>query len=403
MQELKHFTTTGRPPTHGDQDLRFCQELQQKRLQKKNLIMKYDITPRGHFAEGGGFGRSWSDDRYVSRMEYRTCAVSRAFYRENKRLYEKSQDSLFYQIITDIKNPQLAAEDNYTCPNCGAVNGVEVLQKGCAYCGTFFEMEDLFPKVTNYFFIKDSGGTREEINQSIVRTIRPWILAMSIGYMVCFWITAESDFGKLWAVIGGILAGILSGSLIGYTVWAFGKIGSLFVEAGKALPRVFDAAGSNQRFVNYMKKYSPEFSYEYFSGKVVSAVKMILYSEDATQLPYYAGAPLGGKFHDIIESSYTGAVGLKNMKVQDGWCYVTVNVHMEDIYERKGRISSKNEFFRVELKKDLSRPVDYHFSISKVQCKHCGSSFDAARQKCCPNCGNAYRLTDEDWIVTKIM
>ena len=130
---------------------------------------------------------------------------------------------------------------------------------------------------------------------------------------------------------------------------------------------------------------------------------MILYSEDSTQLPNYVGAPLGDKFQDIVESSYTGAVGLKGMKIQDGWCYVTVNVHMEDIYERNGRISSKNEFFRVELKKDLSRPVDYHFSISKVQCKHCGSSFDAARKKYCPSCGNAYKLTDEDWLITKIV
>lgn len=59
-------------------------------------------------------------------------------------------------------------------------------------------------------------------------------------------------------------------------MWAILKIGSLFTEAGKSIPMLVNTAGSKNRFVSYMSQYSPEFSYEYFSDKVVSMIKMIM-------------------------------------------------------------------------------------------------------------------------------
>lgn len=52
--ELEEFTKTGNLPESCDQDMRYCLELQKERQRDRDIIMKYEFVPRGHFAEGGG-------------------------------------------------------------------------------------------------------------------------------------------------------------------------------------------------------------------------------------------------------------------------------------------------------------------------------------------------------------
>lgn len=366
------------------------------------ISMKYDIVPRGLFAEGGGLGKSWSDDHYISRMEYRTCRLSRSFYRNQKKVYEKKKNFLFYQIITNVFNADVAAGDLYTCPNCGAINKIASLQKGCPYCDTFFEMKDLFPKVTNFYFIEDSGGTERELKHSMRKVMLPCSLLSMIGYTIYFLSTGADGGGVIGAVIRGILSGILFGIISGYLLWVIMQLFTLFKNAGKAMPAVWNAAGSEKRFVSQMKRYSPEFSYEYFSDKVVSILKMIIYSKDAKELPNYVGEPVGNMFSDIVDASYTGAVALKQFQVRNDYCYVTADVYMEDIYDNGSRIYDKNDTIRMYLCKNICKPMNLRFSIQRIQCKGCGGSFDAARQRTCPSCGKRYEIEDDDWIVMKI-
>lgn len=230
----------------------------------------------------------------------------------------------------------------------------------------------------------------------------PCILVAVIGYFIYFYTSGEGGGRLLYSLISGLFGGILAGGIVGYLLWAFLKLGSLFKEAGKSMPMVVNTAGSGKRFVFLMQQYSPEFSYEYFSDKVVSLLKMILYSEDARELPNYEGGPVGDLFTDIVESSYTGAVALKQFQVEGENCYVTVDVYMEDFYDDGRRVYSKNDRFRVYLHKNISRPVDFHFSIKKIHCKSCGASFDATKQKICPSCGRKYEIEDDDWVIEKI-
>ena len=129
---------------------------------------------------------------------------------------------------------------------------------------------------------------------------------------------------------------------------------------------------------------------------------MILYAEHPRELPCYTGGALDGRIRNIIESSYTGAVALKKFKVAGDECQVAVNVYMDDIYEESGRIRTRRDTFRISLHKNISNPINMHLSIKKIQCKTCGSSFDATKQKCCPSCGSSYDLAMEDWVVTDV-
>lgn len=400
--ELEEHARSGELPESGDQDLRYCLELQQKRLRNKNIRMQYEIVPRGHFAEKSSFTRAWNDNRYVSKMDYRTCRFTRSFFRDEKTLYKKSRNMVFYQIITDVKNSEAVAKDSYNCPNCGAINAVEQLRKGCSYCGTYFEMSDLFPKVTNFYYVEDSSGTNKEIDKSVWKCVIPCMILYSLA-MIYYFYTNEEDGGRLfYSLISGILGGIFAGGISGYFLWVIATFFRMFKNAGKSMPMLLNSAGSNGRFVKRMQRYSPEFSYQYFSDKAVSLLRMVLFSENPQTLPYYSGEPLGDSFANIVEASYVGATALKKFRVQGEYCYVTVDVYMDDIHEKKGRLKEKQDVFRMYLCRNIAKPIDYHFSIKRIQCPNCGNSFDATKQRNCPSCGTRYEIGDADWVVLKI-
>ena len=399
---LVEYTQTGSIPEHGDHNVRHALALQKERLKNKGLVMKYEFTPRGHFADASGPGREWKDAHYTSYMEYRTCRLTRKIYRAQKKVYDKNESCIFYQIITDANNYEVIGSDTYACPNCGAASQIKVLESGCPYCGTFFKMSDLFPKTTNFYFIKDVGGTEKEVNRDLKRFMLPCMLIPFLINILKMFFTAGDLETYIFTIIGAIIGSVIGGGALGYFLYSITMLTTVFVEAGKAIPMLFQVAGSSKRFVSQMQRYSPEFSFEYFSGKVVAILKMILFSEDAKELTYYAGPPLGNMFTDIIESSYAGACALKKFRVQGNYCYVTVEVYMEDIYDNGKRIYEKDEKFRITLCKNISKPINLHFSILAMKCKSCGSSFNATKQKCCPNCGTAFELMDEDWIVTRI-
>lgn len=400
--ELREYTNTGNIPSQGDQNVRYALELQKQRLRNKSLIMKYEFTPRGHFADTTGPGREWKDEHYTSRMEYRTCRLTRKIYRSQKKVYDENESCIFYQIITDVNNYEIVGGDTYACPSCGAASQIKILENGCPYCGTFFKMSDLFPKTTNFYFIKDVGGTEKEVHGELKKVMLLCMVAVFLINILRMFIVDGISELFIFEMIGIIIGSVIGGGALGYFLYSISLLVKVFSEAGKSIPMLFNVAGSAKRFVAQMKRYSPEFSFEYFSGKVVAILKMILFSDNAQELTYYAGQPLGNLFSDIVESSYSGACALKKFIIQGDYCYVTVEAYMEDLYDTGSRIRKYNDKFRITLCKNIRKPINLHFSIQAMQCKNCGSSFNATKQKCCPSCGTAFDLMDQDWVVTKI-
>lgn len=399
---LAEYTQTGNIPAQGDQNIRYALALQKERLDSKALVMKYQFTPRGHFADTTGPSREWKDDHYTSHMEYRTCRLTRKIYYGQKKLFDEGYNCIFYQIITDANNYEGVGEDAYACPNCGAPSQIKILENGCPFCNTFFRISDLFPKTTNFYFIRDVGGTEKEIHHNLKKVMLTCMLAIFlINILRIFFVDGISEF-FVFKMIGTIIGSIIGGGAIGYLFYSFSLLIQVIRGASKSIPMLFNTAGSANRFVSQMKRYSPEFSFEYFSGKVVALLKMILFSDNAQELTYYTGKPLGNIFADIIESSYSGACALKKFVIQGNYCYVTVDAYMEDIYYNGRRVYKKDDKFRITLCKNIRKPINLHFSIQAIQCKNCGSSFNATKQKCCPNCNTAFALEDEDWVVTKI-
>ncbi|MBR1931194.1 MAG: hypothetical protein IJ833_06935 [Lachnospiraceae bacterium] len=151
-----------------------------------------------------------------------------------------------------------------------------------------------------------------------------------------------------------------------------------------------------------MKRFALEFSYEYFSNKAISMLRMLLFAEDMEQLPHYVGESLNGRFDDIVGCDAMGMVGVRALNIKDGHCNVKIQVYMNDLLYDGNRVRARRELYRMYLYKNLSTPINMYFSIRKIQCKSCGASFDATRQRSCPSCGTRYEIGDDDWVILKV-
>ncbi len=397
--ELQEYTRTGKLPDSCDRDMRYCLELQRERQKEKDIIMKYEFVPRGHFAEKSLDCQSVEDACYKAKTECRTCQFERKIYKDKKAAHSWKENMNLYQMITDTKNNQLVEEEDYVCPNCGAISKVKDLINGCAYCGTYFKMDELFPKVTNFYMVMDPSGTEKEITGQIIKSILCAMPICMILFMLTFHIRDGHHIPE--SVVMGIFAGLFASPIFGYFLWAVLKIGSLFKEAGRSVGVLVNTAGSDKKFEAQMKEYSPEFSYMYFVGKVFSMLRMIMYAKDARELPIYVGEDLGELFSDIIDSHSVGSLALKKFQVEGDYCYVMVEAYMDVVYATNG-VSKKREKFRLELRRNITTPMQVNFSITKIHCKNCAASFDATKQRTCPNCNTKYEIADDDWVVMSV-
>lgn len=397
---MEEYTKTGKAPTEGDQDIQYALELQDERLKKKNLTMEYKFVPRGHFSKDPGYNKSWSDEHYTSTLQSRTCKMDRRFFRGTKKAYRNCKNIDFFQTVTDINTPQFIRHDVYNCPDCGAAITIDELQEGCPYCGACFKISDIFPKVSNYYFLEDPGFTKEE-------AIKPLLICMLIGAAIdflvgmiyCYYYQQENlSMSLLIAIFLAFFDAPISGGFV-FVYYLFGRT---LRGAVRSLP-MLPSLGSRQRFVRQMQQYSPDFSYEYFSNKVISLLKMIIFTDNLSDLPVYTGGPLGDMFENVVDVFYTGSIGFRRFRIEEDFCFVTVDVFLDNLYDNGKRFFERRVKYRIEVKKDISKPVNMHFSIRHLKCKGCGMSFDATKEKYCPGCETAYDLETEDWVVTKIV
>lgn len=399
---LEKYTCAEQPLQEGDQDIRYALKLQKDRLQKKGISMQYSFTPRGHFANEDLALKSWKDAHYTSQMKCRTCEMERTVLKNGKQEYCKQKNMTFYQTITDVNAPQLAETDTYNCPSCGALSTLVKLQTGCPYCGTCFKMSDIFPVVSNYYFLEDAGMTDKESKAYFAKFMVPTgILFFFFMLFKFIFFDGMPDGSPISFIITLLVSSVFAGVVMGWLIGSFAMFGKVIWEAGKSMP-LLPSLGSGNRFVNLMKQYSPEFSFEYFSNKVISLLKMIIFTDNLSELSIYEGAPLDGMFDDVIDVFYTGALGLKNFRVEGDFCYVTVTVFLDNLYDNGEQIYQKRNKYCIQVKRNFKQPVNLHFSIQRLQCKNCGASFDATKQKHCPNCDSVYHLENEDWVITDV-
>ena len=390
----------GGAPRAADSDLRFVLDLQKQRLQKLGLNLEYDISPRG-LLSADRQSRLRREGRFEMEQSWRSCLLKTRLTQGDRPLYFRQEREILYLTVTRLRGGELPAQAPCACPACGAVSPAELLaQKGCPYCGGRFSLGDLYPKVSNFYFVRDSGMTREELKGSMTR----WMLA--IGGFVLFMLLPlrlpqcfSNGFHPL-PLIGALLQSAAFGLIFGYLGYSLYLLGVTIKEAAGSLSLLPHMMGTRRRLTEFFRNLDPDFSYEYFMSKMTSLLKIILLAEDPQTLPNYRGGALPQWCSGILEVSFRGGLGLNGCTLEGNRVRLDVSVFAVCLEGSKEKVRRRNRVFRMTVCRELgpSEPQ----ALRHVQCPACGGSFDATRQRCCPYCDTPYDLSRTDWVAEQI-
>ncbi len=159
--DLNHWYDGGELPKYCDGDMAYFLKLQQKRLNSRHLTMINHTIP----AKGCDMGTVTTPLRslwYTTDMTFEQVTHHLSFQREENLLYEHTADEVMYTNIIHTPNEKEYNHMMITCPDCGAVSSVTELTNGCRYCGTQFQIKDLFPRVTNLFFVRQNSISKND-------------------------------------------------------------------------------------------------------------------------------------------------------------------------------------------------------------------------------------------------
>ena len=135
-------------------DLDFALDLQKKRLDEKGVKIQTAFTDKETVKDETPVNACTAYDmgECKSNIASKTYEVTEKYFKDGKKKKKIKDRFFFYTMITRLENRN--SEVACSCPNCGAVSSVRELLNGCKNCKTRFIMDDLFPKVTNFYFVK---------------------------------------------------------------------------------------------------------------------------------------------------------------------------------------------------------------------------------------------------------
>lgn len=395
----------GEDISFADNDISYILKLQHERIKEKGLTMDYEIYSRDETRNDFIVGSTWKDKHYESLVCSHQCGVKRTVKNNGRKCYKDNRKTIIYETITDVLTDSHPDDELVSCPNCGNVSKIAELTEGCPHCNTKYKMDDLFPKITSYYFIDDIGlAGSEGKNGILISTIIAAILHEFLYFifnwrMFMPWYIIKNGFINQ---ILGMFAVAILGVVIGYFGYTFFLVFRMFFIASSSSSGKGGTIGSRMKFENRMKKVSPEFSFEYFTSKAISLIKTAVYSKDERELLFYEGEALDSKMKDIIDMNYGAALGIVKFSEKDGYVTVVTKAFFDVLYAQDNKVYFKHKNFTATFKKRTDIPINMNFSMTRISCPTCGSSFDATKNKFCPYCGNEYELISDDWILVEL-
>ena len=402
IDEYAQWHNTGKTPDMGSLDVNYTLELQKKRLDENNVRKEVVFdTKESSFKQALKCFTVTDRGDYKSDVACKDYKVTETFFVNNKKKKKRKNKRNFYATITRLLNQN--AGGAVACPNCGAISDVQDLLTGCKSCGTRFIIDDLFPKVTNFYHIKDEADLIRKILKpsmlicvlGMIATVMSYSLISNInnGNIV----QGSDDF--VFQIVQCVIVGLIYGTVSGYILWAAFILIWMMIGAIKSLFLLGPHVRAKTQLPKVMRQIDPNFSYEFFIGKVINLMKLMIFSDDYTNLAAYDGKPMQNTFKDIVDISYDGTVRYNTLKTDGNYCYVDITVYTTVTKVDGGALKSSKEKFRVVVCKNIHAIANAGFSIKNVNCRSCGGSFDATREHNCPYCGTPYHLGNDDWVV----
>lgn len=396
LDSYHDWTLHGKGLIYASRELRYCLNEQKKRLQEKGITAeeRYEHVEdeiKGSLLKEG--------DPYEASIVYREGKRILTYRKGEKTLKEYTQPVTFYGCLLDKKN----YEDRLcTCPNCGHQTLLSKLNDGCPYCGTVFETEDSYPCFTSFYTV---NNIVERANLMDRLKKRMLIVGISAGLLIfaIYFFYNSREYVWYFRILASLFMGGFCGAVSAFMAYMFSSmvlVAKAFYEAGRSLP-LLSGLKTRKKLTAKLQASDPDFSFEYFEGRILSLLRTIAYADDRDTLSIYCGQQDLSALDDLIDIQYRGVLQLKDVDISEDMTRIKVKAFLSNTYDRD-RIYRKDENYLLTVERESGSRTDPGFAFLRIQCPNCGGTFDALHEKNCPHCGSSYDLAHDDWVIREI-
>ena len=388
--QMNDWLAGGNTPPLARQDVRCAMDLQRRHWEKLGLKVDMKLERlKDNQTDIGAI--SYHDRVFVNHIDGAKKTITTKISDSRRVIYDRKEKGGLTVVVQQLKeNTQPPPNTAMSCPNCGAPSTLAQLENGCQYCDTKFVMDDLYPKITNYFIDKDTDSDPKAKRFDFLLYIIAGIV-ISFVINLKFQQMSDSPFSISGAVCAGVIVGIM--------LWVLRKFLGVFAMIGKDF-RGGGKVAKSLRFRNRIKKIDPEFSTEYFRDRAMNLFRIMAYSDDPT-LYTSCECARPDSWETILDATLHN-FGVNHYSFKGNECTVNLTLYMDCLVYKRGKVKYKGKKANLTLRKTITVPTDLGFSVKAVNCPSCGASFDAEQVKKCPFCGNDYDLSKYDWVLTAI-
>ncbi|MBO4475070.1 MAG: hypothetical protein J5750_09205, partial [Clostridiales bacterium] len=409
LRELDGFYSKGEMPSHVSINMQHALTEHHKRLKSKGLAyserFEHTIDERASQAtfDFGAF-------KMTNALKHCNAIIDLTDGRSRLRVDDASDDVVHCHILDragDASNGS-DAERIIACPNCGHRTAAKDAVNGCPMCGTKFKIDDLYPCVNTYYSMIFPMPKQNSIENSMHRAT---IIGVCVGVIIALLVgILMGKDGHSAFLIG--FAALIAGALVGWATFLLSfLIGNAIVGAkgvvgvARMAADTLDMAGaanSRRQTEAAIKPFDPDFSYDIFEGKILSAIRTIAYSDNRAHCSLYAGSDDLSFMNDLVNIRYRGACRFNNAGLAGDFLQVAVTVFLDNVYYANGQFLRRKENFDVLLVRHKAARTPVVFSAYSVNCSKCGGTFDSILSRQCPYCGNSFVLSNLDWTIVGI-
>ncbi len=277
----------------------------------------------------------------------------------------------------------------------------EEARDGCPYCGTHFEMEEVYPCAVSYYTVPsivERGTLMENIKKELM--ISGVLCGLAVA-VICF--IAWNELPLLYRIPAALFMGTLYGGVFAfcwYMIRSLILLGKVFFVAGRSFS-MLKGLNSRKKMTEFMQVYDPFFSYEAFEGRILSLLRSAAFENDRDFLAVWEGDGDLSFLDTVLDMQYRGALYIRRCEKNGEMLRVEGTAFMTDTYAGRS-FKEIDEQFRFIAEKEISADYNPAFTLLRASCEGCGGSFDAVHQKCCPYCGRKYELKKKDWVLTDL-
>ncbi len=370
-------------------DLKYNTGLQRQRLSSHGIRLKrvYHFDEQTSTAVSPLMGK---DQRYVTRVPVALCRRENQYFSDAGLLKKDVSETAVcsYVVFAKDQDPRAA----YCCPNCGDINSVaQLLEQGCRSCRTRFILPDLYPRITNFYTIRKKSYNRAKLF--------PFLLLGILAALVFFFLVSSKQVESGAPYYFTMIVTAFCGLVFGWLLYGIGMLVLLMIDAVSSGPKLSDFNQTRKKLPLFMQQYDPFFSVDFFVGKVNNLLKTLVFTEDYKNCSIYEKND-ENPCRDILDIEYQGVIRLNHASSDSRFVCVDLDLYARTTSIQKNKLRQKDEIFRMQLCRAVGVQDDYNVSFHNIECRFCGASFNAVRERSCPYCHNPYLLRNYDWVVT---